>query len=429
MQNSVGSGAKCWLWKGFRKGFRRTTDAVTHTTDNHKGERGDVLHARAADGTMALPTPSAICAVIEPCSSLDELVALRGQIKKLRNERSFDKDFLRGIFEKRDKQLLPRDLLAAFLPTRRSTRTGAAAAASGAVARRAVGILRRSLKVDKRGRCSLFIDFVFVSQEARGLHIGRALLNAGIRLGKQKDVKLSVAGSDQNLAAVKLYESVGFRWTSEQKTEMLLDHSLLPPDGEGGPIARGSSAIGSAEDDSAAMHSMGQSRETMRRDDASALARPTPLSVDIDSAASHHAVGAPGQSTPGASGATPHLSQLRLSPGLSSGQHLSTSGQRPRTSPRAHGSRPSPLARPSASAHAAEMVMLPPPMLAPSRSSLCDPTHTGTASKRRALPPPPPFAESPDVKSTKAAHGASPRSPARTAQLAAQAPSWQAEVS
>ena len=87
--------------------------------------------------------------VIEPCHTLEELSEVRGQLKKMRNERSFDRDFLNALFDKRDKQLYPRDLLAAFVPTRRSGRANASTAASG---RRAVGILRRSLKVDKSRR-------------------------------------------------------------------------------------------------------------------------------------------------------------------------------------------------------------------------------------------------------------------------------------
>lgn len=165
--------------------------------------------------------------VIEACTSLNELADVRGQLRKLRNERSFDRAFLDALFDKRDKQLVPRDLLAAYLPTRRSGRTPEA---GDVFRRRAVGILRRSLKFDRARHCSsLYIDFVWVTKEARGLQIGRRLLAAGIRLGKQKDVRLLVAGSDDNLAAVRLYESVGFRWTSPLKTEMLLEKSALSP--------------------------------------------------------------------------------------------------------------------------------------------------------------------------------------------------------
>lgn len=338
--------------------------------------------------------------VIEPCATLDELGDLRGQIKKLRNERTFDREFLRALFEKRDKQLLPRDLLAAFLPTRRSARTSAAA--SGGVARRAVGILRRTLKVDsKRRSSSLHIDFVFVSKEARGLHIGRKLLNAGIRLGKQKDVRLSVAGSDDNLPAVMLYESVGFRWTNELKTEMLLDKSLL-----------------TLESDSAAMPAQASQAETVQPGPEAAgpsgVVRPTLLSVDVGAAARQpalHAASALGRSTPGASGATPHLSQLRLSPRFSSSLPTDMS------SPRLHAK--SPLAQPSAAADATcpvEFAMLPPPAVllgsSPRDSSGLVHSCVHSDGKRRAPPPPAPlYTEAPEVKSIKAAHGASPRSP------------------
>mmetsp|Transcript_14206 Transcript_14206/g.23638 ORF Transcript_14206/g.23638 Transcript_14206/m.23638 type:complete len:333 (+) Transcript_14206:47-1045(+) len=321
-------------------------------------------------------------AVIEPCSSLDELGDLRGQIKKLRNERNFDRDFLRAIFEKRDKQLHPRDLLAAFLPTRRSART-CAAKAPGSTGRRAVGILRRSLRVDKAHSCSLLhIDFVFVTTQARGMHIGRKLLNAGIRLGKQKDVRLSVAGSEENLAAVKLYESVGFRWTSELKTEMLLEKSQLPPQCSSGVEG----VVQAAPAQSEATKSETQTATTAaaalaqgRKPGSWATYPPQPivpkLCVDV--------VTQGGVS--GASGATPHLSQLRLSP-LGSPDFSS----------------------PSLSTHV------------PMRDRA-----TGKAGKRLAQLPALsfpaqslPFEGLPDVKSMKAAHDASPRSPARRAMIA-----------
>ena len=99
-----------------------------------------------------------------------------------------ERGFLADVFDRRDKQLYPRDLLVAFVPTRRSGRAKAAVDASGHGGRRAVGILRRTLKFDKVHCCSsLYIDFVWVMKEARGLQIGRKLLNAGVRLGQPVD--------------------------------------------------------------------------------------------------------------------------------------------------------------------------------------------------------------------------------------------------
>lgn len=117
--------------------------------------------------------------LIEPCSSLAELGEVRAHLKKKQ-----ERGFLVDIFEKRDKQLFPRDLLVAFVPTRRSGRAKVDGDGDCRGGRRAVGILRRTLKFDKVQRCSsLYIDFVWVMKEARGLHIGRKLLNAGIQLG------------------------------------------------------------------------------------------------------------------------------------------------------------------------------------------------------------------------------------------------------
>ena len=251
------------------------------------------------------------------------------------------------------------------------------------------------------------------------MHIGRELLNAGIRLGKQKDVTLSVAGSEKNLAAVNLYESVGFRWTSELKTEMRLDKSQLLP------VGCSAASDGSADEGSDAVQTMGHPQATQAatsREMApsevevpgpSGVSHSVPLSVDVGAASTS----ALGRSTPGASGATPHLAQLRLSPRFCSHPYTSmASSTSPRVSertPRAEGTRSSPLARPAAGpAAAAEMPTLPPGPCVPSPGGLHDPTRTGKASKRRApQPPAPQFAALPEVKSVKAAHDASPRSP------------------
>ncbi|KAL1499593.1 hypothetical protein AB1Y20_011792 [Prymnesium parvum] len=157
--------------------------------------------------------------VIEPAASTESLCEVIGQLRKLKHS----KGFLEGIFVHRDKQLFPRDLLVAYAPSKSRKGSG----------RRAVGILRRSLKYDKeKQRTSIYIDFVWVMPECRGQRAGKRLLLEGIVVGKQKDVRLLVAGSEANKAACRLYESVGFRWDecAPPKTEMLLNAALVPID-------------------------------------------------------------------------------------------------------------------------------------------------------------------------------------------------------
>jgi ribosomal protein S18 acetylase RimI-like enzyme len=384
----------------------------------------------------------AACEVtIEPCSSLEELGEVRGALRKLRDERTFDRDFLAKVFDKRDKQLFPRDLLAAFVPTRRSARNNAAKKAGSD--RRAVGILRRTLKVDNK-RCSstIYIDLVYVSKEARGLRIGRSLLNAGLRIGKRKDVRLLVAGSDENLAAVKLYESVGFRWTSELRTEMLLEKSELPPDAsemEQATVAKGSvqapssgaapahaeAAVDAAPGGNPAAAAVSRADAAAAVSDASVVAaqpaqaavRKAALCVDVGDegcAFSEH-----GRATiltpscdaasplagPSPSGVTPHLSHLRISPRLRARRGASGgAGQ----SPLAGEPRGPPLSPPE--------MQLPPPC-APSESATSRAggkrhAHLAEDADAASCATIEPVDGSPRLKSIKATQHASPRSPA-----------------
>lgn len=165
---------------------------------------------------------------VEPAQSLDELGEVRGRLKKLKHSPGF----LASVFDERDKQLCPRDLLVAWVPSRGKRAKRAAAegnvspdvAAKRVAGRRILGLLRRSLKFDKeQGKASLYIDFIWVMPEMRGRQVGRQLLLHGLQLGKQKDVRLLVAGSDANKAAVGLYSSVGFRWVDSTQSEMLLE--------------------------------------------------------------------------------------------------------------------------------------------------------------------------------------------------------------
>lgn len=190
------------------------------------------MSARTADYICSAPRASAsaiaLQLVVEPADGLDVLGEVRGRLKKLKHSPAF----LASVFDERDKQLSPRDLLIAWVPSK-SRRAKQQAAAGGVVGgakqqvvagRRVVGMLRRSMRFDKeQGRASLYIDFIWVVPECRGMQIGRQLLLHGLLLGKQKDVRLMVAGSDANKAAVGLYSSVGFRWTDSSQSEMLLE--------------------------------------------------------------------------------------------------------------------------------------------------------------------------------------------------------------
>merc|ERR1712224_282064 len=116
------------------------------------------------------------------------------------------------IFEQRCKQLYPRDLLMSTVPTKKG-------------GRRPVGILRRSQRFEKEKNCSsLSIDFVWVLPEFRSCGLGRQLMGVGLVAGKPKPVRLQVAGSEANTAAVGLYSSLGFEWAEDapEKTEMVL---------------------------------------------------------------------------------------------------------------------------------------------------------------------------------------------------------------
>ena len=146
--------------------------------------------------------------VIEACAKGLELCELIGELRK----RGHEKEFLTKIFEKRsvahrtrtyctrtactqddwpawcwsaspspypitltltltltltrDKQLFPRDLLVAYVPTRRG-------------GLRAAGILKRSLKFDARRGSHICIDFVWVLSDFRRQGVGRRLLMDG----------------------------------------------------------------------------------------------------------------------------------------------------------------------------------------------------------------------------------------------------------
>ena len=144
--------------------------------------------------------------VIEACANGAELCEVIGELRKRKHE----KEFITKIFEKRDKQLFPRDLLVAYMPTKRG-------------GLRAAGLLKRSLKFDARRGSHICIDFVWVLSDFRRLGIGRRLLMDGLIAGRPKAVRLLVAGSDNNFRAVGLYESLGFRWVDRMMNDMMLE--------------------------------------------------------------------------------------------------------------------------------------------------------------------------------------------------------------
>ena len=209
------------------------------------------LHDESVDMTAAAPACAAASPPahtedgmirVEPFATTEQLGEIRGRLRKLEHS----KGFLAQVFELRCRQLCPRDLLVAWVPAKRKASKPSKAGAPPAPptlapttpptlapttphtppappTKRPLGFLRRSLKFDKEANKShLYIDFVWVVPEMRGRRIGKLLLCSGLKLGKSKDVRLQVAGSEDNRVAVRLYESVGFEWIDSQKTEMRL---------------------------------------------------------------------------------------------------------------------------------------------------------------------------------------------------------------
>ena len=148
---------------------------------------------------------------IGPSASIEELGDVLGALRKLKH----DRNFIAKIFESRDKQLFPRDLLVATVPTRKG-------------GRRPVGVIRRTLRFNQKKRTTdLSIDFVWVMPDYRSCGMGRQLMGAALVSGKPKDVYLQIAGSEAIKAALGLYTSLGFVWeqheeTAKEKTEMIL---------------------------------------------------------------------------------------------------------------------------------------------------------------------------------------------------------------
>lgn len=175
------------------------------------------ISARRADSASPNASLETAVVTVEPFSSIEPLSEIRGRLRKLEHS----KGFLAQVFDLRCRQLCPRDLLVAWVPGKQKPpKMGEPARPP---TKRPVGFLRRSLKFDKdANRSNLYIDFIWVMPEWRGQRIGKLLLCSGLKLGKDKDVRLQVAGSEDNTVAVQLYEGVGFKWFDSLKTEMLL---------------------------------------------------------------------------------------------------------------------------------------------------------------------------------------------------------------
>ena len=178
--------------------------------------------------------------VIEACANGAELCEIIGELRKRKHE----KEFITKIFEKRDKQLFPRDLLVAYVPTKRG-------------GLRAAGLLKRSLKFDARRGSHICIDFVWVLSDFRRLGIGRRLLMDGLIAGRPKAVRLLVAGSDNNFRAVGLYESLGFRWVDRMMNDMMLEAEQVVTLMAGGGGDGGSSASSAGSGSSGSSGSSG----------------------------------------------------------------------------------------------------------------------------------------------------------------------------
>ena len=131
-------------------------------------------------------------------------------------QRGQSREFLRETFDVRCKQLYPRDIILAQAPTRK-----------GGV--RTVGALRRSLRWCKEeARRIVHIDFVYVLRSHRGQGVGRKLLECAMLHGsKIKPVALVVAGSEANVSAVGLYESLGFCWVEGQRAHMVAPEAAV----------------------------------------------------------------------------------------------------------------------------------------------------------------------------------------------------------
>ncbi|KAJ1621666.1 hypothetical protein T492DRAFT_846893 [Pavlovales sp. CCMP2436] len=139
-----------------------------------------------------------------------------GELKAECVQRGQHRSFLHDTFEKRDRQLFPRDLLLALTPTKKG-------------GFRTVGVLRRSLRYNKEeNRRIVYVDFIYVLKSNRGQGIGRKLLECAMLFGKvTKPVGLIVAGSESNVPATALYKSLGFQWVDDTCAEMLAPESAV----------------------------------------------------------------------------------------------------------------------------------------------------------------------------------------------------------
>ena len=113
-----------------------------------------------------------------------------GKLRKTHNG-----EFIHFIFRQRDRSMQGMDLLIAKKQNEQ------------------IGIARRSLKYDKvHDRKYLFIDFIYILPEYRGLGYSSLLFKQSLIFGKNKYVRLKILNGEQNIPAYCLYTKHGFEW-------------------------------------------------------------------------------------------------------------------------------------------------------------------------------------------------------------------------
>ena len=129
-------------------------------------------------------------------SDYDQII---GKLRKSHNQQ-----FIHFIFRQRDKSMFPQDLIIAK---------------RGNVQ---IGLIRRSLKYNPEKHSHyIFIDFVYILPEFRGMGYSTPLFNNGLSYGKRThDVRLNILNGENNAHAYALYKKFGFEWYNKQQCIM-----------------------------------------------------------------------------------------------------------------------------------------------------------------------------------------------------------------
>lgn len=129
-------------------------------------------------------------------SDYDQLI---GKLRK-----SHDQKFIHFVFRQRDKSMFPYDLIIAKHENAQ------------------VGLVRRSLKYNQEKKTHyIFIDFVYILPEYRGVGYSAPLFNNGLSYGKgMHDVRLHILNGENNVPAYRLYKKFGFEWYNRQRCVM-----------------------------------------------------------------------------------------------------------------------------------------------------------------------------------------------------------------